>query len=239
MRLAILMPSYNEGERLNATLQRLAAFALDHDLQLALFIVDDGGSHAVCATRLPDDADHFWITLLRHPLNLGQGAALETARRIALSRGPFDAYVTMDSDGQHAPEDLPQFCDAIAAGADVVFGNRFGGDSNVPGMRRLVLLCARMFERVLTGLSLADAHNGYRAFSQKGIMNISIAQSRMAHATEIKQHVARACNTLKSAEVPVSISYSSDTLQKGQSSLGGLQILWDLFYGYVFGSNRR
>ncbi len=235
-KVAILMPAYNEGERLYKTVAALAARSAGLHM-LHLFLVDDGGAQAVDKQRLVSAAQ-FHVTLLRHPINLGQGAAIETARRAALSSPvAFDAYVTMDADGQHSPEDLNAFVVAIAAGADVAFGNRFAGDSNVPTIRRAVLLGARLFERALTGLNLADAHNGYRAFSRRGLDCVRIEQSRMAHATEIKQRVAE--NDLKVVEVPVSIRYSAETLQKGQSSLGALQILRDLLYGYFFRSERR
>ncbi len=238
-RVAILMPTFNEGERLQTTLARLAAYARESELRLHVFLVDDGGPRPITAAALPPDDAHFCLTAMRHPVNLGQGAALETARRKALAAGRFDAYVTMDSDGQHAPEDLRQLCGAVERGADVVFGNRFAGESNVPGARRALLFAARIFERAITGLALADAHNGYRAFSEKGLEQVSITQSRMAHATEIKQHVAKAGAKLQIAEVPVTIRYSDETLRKGQSSLGAMQILRDLIYGYVFGGSRR
>jgi polyprenyl-phospho-N-acetylgalactosaminyl synthase len=240
MRLAILMPTYNEGERLDETLQKLSSYAETKGHFVEVFLVDDGGKHDVKPSRLPPDSDRYTVTLMRHPINLGQGGALETARRKALRAPiPHDAYVTMDSDGQHSVDDLDTFCVAISEGYDAVFGNRFGGESNVPRVRSWVLFGARLFERVLTGLALSDAHNGYRAFSHKGIQAVTITQSRMAHATEIKQCVARAGDALRLTEVPVTIRYTADTLQKGQSSLGALQILRDLLFGYVFRSARR
>ena len=92
-----------------------------------------------------------------------------------------------------------------------------------------------MFERVITGLSLSDAHNGYRAFSRRAIGLMALRQNRMAHATEIKQNVARH-PSLVLREIPVEITYTAETLQKGQSSLGAVYILRDLLYGYLFGA---
>jgi glycosyltransferase involved in cell wall biosynthesis len=177
------------------------------------------------------------MVLLRHEINLGQGAALETARQLALQRGPFEAYVTMDSDGQHRPEDLQALVAAIQGGADVAFGNRFLGESNVPRTRKAVLQLATVFERIVTGLALKDAHNGFRAFNEKAIRLCVITQGRMAHATEIKQRIAagKRQGGITIAEVPVSIRYSQATLGKGQSSLGAFSILKDLVYRYLFG----
>src|SRR5262245_43823691 len=105
MRVGVLMPAYNEGARHYATLaaHERCAEGLGG---LRVFVVDDGSEPAVDARSLTSPTDHFGVVLARHVLNLGQGAALETARLIALARGPFAAYVTMDADGQHAADDL-------------------------------------------------------------------------------------------------------------------------------------
>src|SRR5262249_25171124 len=110
--------------------------------------------------------------------------------------------------------------------------------SNVPALRRALLQLARLFERSLTGLSLSDAHNGFRAFSHRAITRLHLRQDRMAHATEITQQVARATRTSTSplavVEVPVSVHYSREVLARGQSSLGAFAILRDLFHRYLF-----
>jgi hypothetical protein len=116
----------------------------------------------------------------------------------------------------------------------VAFGNRFLGGSVVPSARRLLLAAARVFERVLTGLRLADAHNGLRGFSRAAIVRIPIRQNRMAHATEIKQRVARV-HGLTLVEVPVTVRYSPDTSAKGQRATGAAAILRDLLGQYFFG----
>jgi hypothetical protein len=100
--------------------------------------------------------------------------------------------------------------------------------------RAALLFFARLFERVLTGLSVSDAHNGLRAFSRRGLEAISIRQNRMAHATEIKQRVSQAAS-LSVVEVPVSLRYSEESLKKGQRGAGAADILRDLALQYLFG----
>jgi len=123
---------------------------------------------------------------------------------------------------------------AVARGADVAFGNRFLGGSQVPAVRRAILLAARRFERALTGLRLDDAHNGLRAFSRRALERVAIRLNRMAHATEIKQQISRA-GPLEVVEVPVTIRYSRVTLARGQRSLGAVVIVRDLVLHYLFG----
>jgi polyprenyl-phospho-N-acetylgalactosaminyl synthase len=235
MRVAILMPVFNEPGRLAQTLGGVQGRAPELG-GVTVFLVDDGSEPPIDPADLPGPTPSFRVILARHAVNLGQGAALETARQLALGREPFSVYATMDADGQHRVEDVAALAAAIDAGADVALGDRFRGDSNVPPLRRALVLCARLFERALTGLRLGDAHNGLRAFSRRAVGEVRIRQNRMAHATEITRQisVARAARDLVVVEVPVSVRYSQETLRKGQASLGAFAILRDLLYRYLF-----
>src|ERR1700734_235780 len=171
MRVAILMPVLNEPGRLARTLDGVRARAPELG-GVTVFLVDDGSEPPIDPADLPAPTPSFRVVLARHAVNLGQGAALETARQLALGLdgGPesppnppgrgFAVYATMDSDGQHRVEDVAALAAAVDAGADVALGDRFRGDSNVPPLRRALVLGARIFERALTGLRLGDAHNG-------------------------------------------------------------------------------
>ena len=103
----------------------------------------------------------------------------------------------------------------------------------MPPLRRVVLKAALAFERLLTGVRLSDAHNGFRAFNRRCAEVVQLKQNRMAHATEFKQLVAR--NGLRYVERPVSIRYTEETLRKGQQNMDGLKVLKDLLTVYLFG----
>jgi glycosyltransferase involved in cell wall biosynthesis len=233
MPIAILMPVYNDPVSLERTLGKVRDRA-SHLGGVTVFLVDDGSQPSVDPARLPAPTRLFRIVLARHAINLGQGAALETARQLALREAGFSAYVTMDADGQHRVEDAMALARAIDDGADVAFGNRFLGDSNVPSFRAVLLWAAGLFEWFITGLPLGDAHNGLRAFSHRALVQIPIRQNRMAHATEIKQRVSRA-DSLTIVELPTSVRYTRETLARGQRSLGAATILYDLLAQYLFG----
>jgi glycosyltransferase involved in cell wall biosynthesis len=233
MTVAVLMPVHNEAARLGATLEALREGAADFG-GVAVFLVDDGSAPPIELADLPAPTAEFRIVLARHAVNLGQGAALETARQLALAAGPFASYVTMDSDGQHGALGALRAAQAIAAGADVAFGSRFRGGSEVPRGRRAVLAAARAFEWALTGLLLSDAHNGLRAFSERALARIVIRQNRMAHATEIRLRVS-SLDALVVVEVPVTVRYTKETLAKGQPAAGALAIVRDLVHHYLFG----
>jgi glycosyltransferase involved in cell wall biosynthesis len=237
VRIAVLMPAFDEGERLSRTVAELASSGAD----LTLFVVDDGSASPVNESALAESAGTMRVVLARHAVNLGQGAAIETARRLALDarfapNGGFDAYVTMDSDGQHRAADVVALAAAIENGADVALGDRFAGGSNVPGARRALIRLARAFERVTTGARLSDAHNGLRAFGPRAIEAMRITQNRMAHATELTRAISRA--ELRVVEVPVSVRYTDESLGKGQSASGAVAILVDLFQSFLFETRR-
>lgn len=241
--VSIIVPVYNE---IGALKLFLGAFshkisALISNLPIAvsslnIVVVDDGSSLAVnLHSRSFPKSFPFRLFLLRHEVNLGQGAAIQTGLKYALEHLDSDYFVTMDSDGQHQPEDLPTlFKTLIDSNVDIVFGNRFDFrvKVNAPIGRKLLLKAAVVFERKISGLDLSDAHNGYRVFNRKCAQSIKLKQNRMAHATEFKQLVKK--HNLRYAEAPVSILYSDETLAKGQKNIGSLFILKDLLKAYLF-----
>jgi len=186
-------------------------------------LVDDGSTDAT--GRLAAAAG---ATVITHPINLGQGAALQTAIDYALMRGaPFIG--TFDADGQHRPDDVATLVDAlIAHGADFALGSRFRGEApNLPPMRRLLLKAAAVFTRLTTGLAVSDAHNGLRAMTRRGAQALRLRQNRMAHASEILDQIA--ASGLKYVETPVTIAYTEYSLGKGQTLGDAINILIDLF----------
>ncbi len=232
MTVAFLMPTFNEGARLSRMLGALEAASARLG-GVTVFLVDDGGEPAIDAGMLPGSGGEFHVVLARHAVNLGQGAALETARQLALRGGNFSAYVTMDADGQHDVEGALAVVSAIARGADVALGSRFLGGSLVPRGRRALLFLARLFEWALTGKRLGDAHNGLRAFNRRALDAIRIRHNRMAHATEITQRVLDSAKW-SVVEVPVKVSYTSESVRKGQRAMAALEILHDLLSDYLF-----
>ena len=249
MRIAVLMPAFNEEGRLARTLDELRAATLH--ASVSVFLIDDGSAPPIDEAAVRGAAASMRVVFARHAVNLGQGAALETARRLALdprwqpADGSFEAFVTMDSDGQHRASDVLALAAAIEAGADVALGDRFAGGSDVPTSRRVLLTLARTFERATTGLRLSDVHNGLRAFGPRAIERMRIRQNRMAHATELTRSISRASaereddDPLRVVEVPVSVRYTGESLAKGQRASGAVAILVDLFHSFLFGTEPR
>jgi polyprenyl-phospho-N-acetylgalactosaminyl synthase len=185
-------------------------------------VVDDGSHDATGQIALSAGA-----TVLAHPVNLGQGAALQTGLKFALQQGA-GYVVTFDADGQHRSSDIARLIDAlIDHDAAYALGSRFLGSSRgMPIGRRLLLQAAIWLTRVMTGLRLTDTHNGLRAMTREGASRISMRQNRMAHASELLEQVA--ASGLHHIEVPVTIDYTRYSLAKGQRLSDSVAILFDL-----------
>jgi glycosyltransferase involved in cell wall biosynthesis len=213
----VVVPAYNEARVIAGVVAELKRDA--H----RIVVVDDGSSDSTA-----EMAAECGAAVLRHPINLGQGAALQTGIEFALARGA-ELIVTFDADGQHRTADVARLIDALEAErADFALGSRFlGSAANIPPLRRMLLRGATLFTRLTTGLALTDAHNGLRAMTRRGALRIRLRQNRMAHASEILGQIA--ASGLKYVEVPVTIDYSSYSRAKGQRSGDLIVILLDLF----------
>ena len=188
----------------------------------SVVVVDDGSADATASV-----AGQAGAVVIRHPVNLGQGAALQTGIEFALAEGA-DFVVTFDADGQHRTDDIGGLLKALtAADADFALGSRFLGASiDLPPVRRALLKAATLFTRLTTGLCVTDTHNGLRAMTRRGANRIALRQNRMAHASELLEQIAR--SGLRYVEVPVTIEYSAYSLAKGQKLSDSLSILVDL-----------
>lgn len=168
--------------------------------------------------------------VVRHAINLGQGAALQTGFEYALSDPGMRYVVTFDADGQHQVTDAVAMVARLRADeADVVFGSRFLDTRTAPGpLKRAVLKAAVQYSNVTTGIKLTDAHNGLRAFNREVCAQLEIRQNRMAHASELVHQIAR--TRTRYVEHPVHILYTDYSRAKGQSVLNGVNILTDLLF---------
>ncbi len=208
----VVVAAFREAERLGPVLNELLTVASN------VVVVDDGSDDGTS-----DVALRFPVWVLRHVLNLGQGAALQTGIHFALRQGA--KYVaTFDADGQHDPRDLPRLYRALIDNdADFALGSRFiGASPGIPRSRRLVLRAGVWFTRLVSGIKVTDTHNGIRMFTRRGAERIRITLNRMAHASEILDQIAQ--SGLRYVEVPVTVRYSLETLSKGQRNRHALAI---------------
>lgn len=218
----IVVPAYNEESAVYDVVRNLRSEYAN------VVVVDDGSRDKTSA-----EAKRAGAIVLRHVLNRGQGAALQTGIDYAIQRGA-EIVVTFDADGQHRVEDVDDLVAALEKNnADIAIGSRFLNlRSNVPAFRRFLLRVAARFMRLTSGVALTDAHNGLRAMHRSAAEKIHLTIDGMAHASEIVDQIYR--HKLRVTEVPVVIHYSEYSLRKGQSSLAAFRIAFDYLMKRIF-----
>lgn len=215
----LVIPLYNEGAVIHDVITQVRT------VFPVVVVVDDGSSDDSV-----ERARSAGAVVVEHPVNLGQGAALQTGIELALRLPGVEYLVTFDADGQHQVEDALAMVERLRADeADVVFGSRFLDARTRPGfLKGLVLRLAIAYSNVSTGVRLTDTHNGLRALNRKAAQRLRIRQNRMAHASEIIEQVG--ASGLRWVEHPVHILYTDYSRSKGQSVLNAVNILTELIY---------
>lgn len=214
--VAIVIPAFNEGSAILGTIN-----GIPEDFP-HIIVVDDGSRddtrEQVAATR---------AALVKHPINLGQGAALQTGIDMALLDPGVDYVVTFDADGQHRIEDVRAMIDhAERHSVQVVLGSRFLGEAiNMPGMKRVILKAAVWFSNITSGVRLTDTHNGLRVIHRSAAERMKLELPDFSHASEIVERIGQ--ERLTYAEVPVTIIYSEYSRSKGQSMINAVNIAFD------------
>lgn len=213
----IVLPAHNEARHITQTLQDLLAQGFKN-----IVVVDDGSTD-----ETPHLVKKFPVFLLKHTLNRGQGAALQTGTDFALLKNA-QIIVHFDADGQFLAQEISSAIQPLLSHqTDIVLGSRFLNITqkhSIPWLKRKIILpVSRLINNVVTGIKLTDAHCGFRAMTQATAQKIKITQDGMSHNTQIISQIKK--NKLKYQEVPITVIYN----EFGQGIDGGFKILKELF----------
>jgi glycosyltransferase involved in cell wall biosynthesis len=222
--IIIIIPVYNEGPVIRNVITGLIKNGYHN-----IIVIDDGSQENIL-----EKLRGFRLYYVRHAVNLGQGASLQTGFEVAKILGA-DIIITFDSDGQHNAEDIDILVQPLLNNEyDIAIGSRFINikKGQIPVLRKLLLKCARWVNYLFTRILLSDAHNGLRALNSKSLHFINLTENRMAHATEILIEIKK--YNLRYVEKAVTINYTDYSKENGQSGWDGIKILFDLFLKKVF-----
>lgn len=213
----VVIAAYNEAAVIRQVVGEVVAAGW------SVVVVDDGSGDETAASASVPNA-----TVLRHAINLGQGAALQTGIDFAVRHNAAH-IVTFDADGQHSVEDIPDLVATLAT-HDVALGSRFLGKEVIGATkrRRALLRLATSVSNRLSGMKLTDAHCGFRAFRATAAPALCITQDRMAHASELLRKIQ--ASGLRIKEVPVTVKYTEHSMKKGQRGIHAIRILFDYFF---------
>ena len=215
----IVIPAFNEAAVIGEVVVDVRS-VFDH-----VVCVDDGSTDGT-----GEIARRAGAHLVRHPINLGQGAAIQTGVEYARNQPGAQVFATFDADGQHRVKDLAAMVDRLGAGdVDVVIGTRFArrAGSRPPFLKRIVLRTAARLSRRGRQLGLTDTNNGLRVFDKTVADGLNITMSGMSHANEFVMLIAE--NDWRVVEEPVEVLYTEYSKSKGQPLLNGVNIIFDGF----------
>jgi glycosyltransferase involved in cell wall biosynthesis len=213
----VIIPVYNEEKVIgNVVNDVLSVFE-------NVVCVDDGSTDKSAQEIAKTEA-----CLVSHPVNMGQGAALQTGLEYALKDKNAEYFITFDADGQHRIDDAQRMISILKSeDYDIILGSRFlSSGADIPISKRVVLTMATAFTNYLTNTKLTDTHNGLRVFNRKFAQKLEITMPDMTHGTEIVMIVGQ--SGLKYKEAPVNIDYTEYSKSKGQSILNSVNILFDV-----------
>ena len=197
MKIAAVIPAYNEAARIAQVVAGCRAHGLD------VIAVDD-----CSADGTADAAAGAGARAISHETNRGKGAALETGKAAARESG-YDAVLTLDGDGQHSPDDIPAMLAAAeSTDADMVIGTRMGDTSTMPFVRRCTNRFMSWLISKLARTRITDSQSGFRLMKLSLFDEISVDSDRFDAESEIIIKAARAGK--KIVEVPIKTIYGDE-----------------------------
>jgi len=226
MKVAIVIPAYNEEETLGLVLKSIPRHLPDVK-KVEIVVISDGSYD-----KTAEIAKKAGVTLIEHDLNRGLGGALGTGFEYA-KRNDFDALLTFDADGQHHAEDIwPVLRPIVYKKADVSIGSRLKNPLGMPWYRRVGIWGLNIFTYIFFWTWTSDSQSGLRAFSRKAIEGINLQSNRMEVSSEFFYEINK--KNLKLIEVPIKSIYTDYSLAKGQKNINGLTIIARLIFRRFF-----
>lgn len=217
-RIVVCIPAYNESKNIANIVQKARIYATE------VIVCDDGSLDNTAQIARSSGA-----TVTRHPINRGYGAAITTLFQIAKEKNP-DVMITLDSDGQHDPDKIPDvILPVLNNGFDIVIGSRFlnqKDQNTIPGYRSIGIRTITKLAQAASYNTLTDAQSGFRAYSKNAIEKINIFEEGMAVSTEILLRAKE--KSLRITEVPIKINYDVERPSTSNPITHGIGVLYSL-----------
>jgi UDP-N-acetylglucosamine---dolichyl-phosphate N-acetylglucosaminyltransferase len=218
-KIVVVLPAYNEASVIGDVLCRIPN-RID-DMSVTAVVIDDGSSD-----NTAEIASQNGAVVFRHITNLGVGAATITGFRAAQNLNA-DVIVTMDSDGQHDPDEIQDLVRCLRDGPfDAVIGSRLLSPQGMPTTRFMANLLLNALTFVVYGKIVSDSQSGLKAFSRSALNRMKLNASGYEICSEIIGELYR--NNLRYRSLPVRAVYTTYSHAKGQHFLNGVNIILGL-----------
>jgi glycosyltransferase involved in cell wall biosynthesis len=196
-RILVCIPAYNESSKIGKIVNRARAYASE------VIVCDDGSTDETAK-----EAQTAGAIVIRHSVNKGYGSAIKTLFRTAKENNA-DVMVTLDADGQHDPDQIPNIVEPILnEGFDIVIGSRFlniHDREKVPSYRSFGIKTLTLLTKAASYRNITDAQSGFRAYSKAALSQIQLNEGGMAISAEILLRASRQNLSIK--EVPATVIY--------------------------------
>ncbi len=213
----VVIPAFNEGAVLQKTISELKRKFKN------VIVVDDGSDD-----KTREIMENSGVIPIHHPINMGQGASINSGFNFVKNIKSVEAVITFDADGQHASEDAIAFAKEIKnCSEEVILGSRFlKHEKNIPFMKRFALKFVIKITNIILGMKLTDTHNGLKAIKIDAIKKIDIKIDNYAFESEMLTQISKLNMSYK--ELPTDIIYTNYSKKKGQSLRNGLRVIESL-----------
>lgn len=222
MRVAVVVPTYNERRNVSALIPRLAGTLKRGKTDSRILVIDDGSDDGT-ADEVRRLARRYPVELVERGRKSGIGSAYACGFRMVLSRRP-QVVVQMDADLSHEPEAVPLLLDAVAAGYDVAVGSRRveGGTSiEWSGHRKLTSFVANMLAKRIAGVRTKDATSGFRAYRASALRRLLNRSKSTGYDFQLEMTWLAERMNMRMAEVPITFRKRAS----GKSKLGAADML--------------
>lgn len=213
LKVCVVMPTYNNAGTIRDVVQRIMAFSDD------IIVVNDG-----CTDDTPQILNELSgkIKVVEYGRNRGKGYALRRGFERAKKQG-FDYAITIDSDGQHFPEDIPLFVKALQQNPNaLIVGSRNLKQDNMPGKNTFANKFSNFWFRLQTGINLPDTQTGYRLYPLHQLPNLGLLTSR--YEAELELLVGSAWRGTDLVPIAVNVFYP-----KAEERVTHFRPFWDFF----------
>jgi glycosyltransferase involved in cell wall biosynthesis len=197
MKTCILIPGYNESRMIGQVVTNARKIIDD------VVVIDDGSRDNTA--QIAQDAGAY---VIKHEVNKGKGAALRTGFQYAIDHG-YDAVITMDSDGQHDPDDIPGFLATVEKiGSGIIIGTRMGDISTMPLIRRFTNKLTSFSASILARQKIEDSQSGFRLITTDVIKTVRLETAGFETESEILIKASKA--GFRIASVPIKTIYGEE-----------------------------
>jgi len=217
-KVMVCIPAFNEAKNISKIIEKSKLHAAE------VLVYDDGSTDDTS-----EIAEAAGAIVIKSPKNTGYGSAIRALFQAAREQNA-DIMVTLDSDGQHDPEQIPRVIEPIGQGFDIVLGSRYLSESDkakIPKIRGLGIKTITKLTQSASYKDITDSQSGFRAYSKNALSKINLFEDGMAVSTEILLRASE--KKLLTTEVPITVNYAIGNTSTHNPLTHGISVLYSVF----------